>query len=109
LIRAQKVRRAAIDGRPGDLDSDEPAHLIPWISDSWSSQFRWRGQGEMPKAERDRLREIVQKAHKHGRQVRFWATPERPQLWHELRSAEVDLINTDRLDELRRYLLAEKP
>lgn len=109
LIRGQKLRRAAIDGRPSDLDSDVPAHLIPWISDSWSSQFRWRGQGEMPKAERDKLRSIVQKAHKHGRLVHFWATPERRDLWREQRSAGVDLLNTDRLDELRRFLLAEKP
>jgi hypothetical protein len=109
LIRAQKVRHAAIDGRPGDLNSDAPAHLIPYISASWSSLFRWRGQGEMPADERGRLRAIVQKAHKHGRLVRFWATPERRELWRELRAAGVDLINTDRLDELRRFLLAEKP
>jgi hypothetical protein len=108
-IRAQKVRFAAIDGGIGDLDSRAPAHLIPYISDSWSRRFRWGGQGEMPPEVRELLRVIVAKAHKQGRLVRFWATPERPELWRELRAAGVDLINTDRLDELRRFLLAEKP
>jgi hypothetical protein len=108
-IRTQKVRFAAIDGGTGDLDSRAPAHLVPYISASWSRLFRRRGQGEMPPEVRELLLVIVAKAHKHGRLVRFWATPERPALWRELRAAGVDLINTDRLDELRRFLLAEKP
>jgi hypothetical protein len=108
-IRAQKVRHAAIDGRPADLSSNAPAHLIPWVSASWSSQFRWRGQGEIPKKEREEIRDMVRQAHAHGRLVRFWATPERPALWRELRAAGVDLISTDRLDDLRRFLRAEKP
>ena len=107
LIGTQKVRYAGIDGRPGDLDSNAPAHLIPFISAAWSSQFRWRGQGPMPAAERDRLGALVKKAHRHGRRVRFWATPERPELWRELRAAGVDLINTDRLAALRDFLRAE--
>jgi hypothetical protein len=108
VIHAQKIRRAAIDGGAGDLDSTAPAHLIPWISARWSSQFRWRGQGEMPATERAKLRDMVKKADKHGRLVRFWATPEKPALWRELRAAGVHLINTDRLDELRAFLLAQK-
>jgi hypothetical protein len=108
-IRAQKVRYAGIDGNLRDLDSDAPTHLIPHISASWSSQFRWRGTGKMPKAERDKLRTIVRKAHKRKRLVRFWGTPERPEVWRELRAAGVDLVNTDRLDDLRAFLLEEKP
>jgi hypothetical protein len=105
-IEGQKVRYAAIDGRPGDLDSDAPAHLVPYVSASWYSQFRWNGVGPMPEKERTKLREMVAKAHKHGRRVRFWATPEREALWRELLDAKVDLINTDKLPELRRFLLA---
>jgi hypothetical protein len=101
----QKVRYAGIDGRPSDLDSDAPAAQMPWISASWGSVFRWKGDGPMPEQERRKLRELVEKAHKHGRMVRFWATPEKPELWKELLAAKVDLINTDRLAELRRFLL----
>jgi hypothetical protein len=105
VIASQKVRYAGIDGRPADLDSDSPAHLMPWISASWGSLFRWQGKGPMPDKERVKLQEFVAKAHKHGRLVRFWATPENSAMWEELLAAGVDLINTDRLAELRRFLL----
>ncbi len=104
-IAAQDVRRAGIDGRPTDLDSTAPAHLMPWISASWGSLFRWRGEGPLPDAERAKLRDLVRKAHAHGRLVRFWATPESPAVWKELRAAGVDLLNTDKLAELQKFLL----
>jgi hypothetical protein len=104
-IKRQKVRYAGIDGRPADLDSEAPPHQMPWISTSWGSVFRWKGDGPMPAAERDKLKNFVAKAHRHGRKVRFWATPEKPELWKEMLAADVDLINTDRLVELRRFLL----
>jgi glycerophosphoryl diester phosphodiesterase len=102
----QAVRYAGIDGRPEDLGSDAPADLVPWISANWNLLFRWRGDGPMPDSERAKLREMVQKAHARGRQVRFWATPEKEAVWKELRAAGVDLINTDKLAELRAFLLA---
>jgi hypothetical protein len=105
VIAGQKVRYAGLDGRPEDLDSTAPAHLMPWISTSWGSLFRWQGKDRMPDEERRKLKEFVGKAHKHGRLVRFWATPEEPSVWRELRAAGVDLINTDRLPELRQFLL----
>jgi Glycerophosphoryl diester phosphodiesterase family len=104
-MAAQQVRYAGVDGRLTDLDSDAPADLMPWVSDRWEAHFRWNGEGPMPARERDRLRQVVRKAHGHGRLVRFWATPERRAVWKELRSAGVDLINTDRLAELRQFLL----
>jgi hypothetical protein len=105
---AQKVRYAGIDGRVSDLDSTEPAHLMPWISDNWTTLFRWRGDGPMPEDERGKLKELVRKAHQHGRLVRFWATPEKTPVWQELRAAGVDLINTDKLAMLRDFLTGNK-
>ena len=103
----QKLRYAGIDGRLSDLDSRMPGHLMPVISDRWTAHFSWDGRGAMPDAERKRLREIVGTAHERGRVVRFWATPELPAVWRELRQAEVDLIGTDRLNELREFFTSE--
>lgn len=103
-IAAMPVRRAGIDGRPENLNSEAPPDLIPWISARWDPLFRWDGKGPMPEAERLRLRDHVQKAHARGRLVRFWATPENPTVWEELLAAGVDLINTDQLAELRQFL-----
>ena len=78
------------------------------ISDNWRNHFRWRGDGEIPAAEKKKLRDVVTQAHQAGRQVRFWATPESPALWSQLYDAGVDAINTDRLDELQAFLLARR-
>jgi len=113
LMESQKHRYAGCDGRLTDLESNYPADLIPVISDNWKKYFKWNGTGEMPAEEHDRLREIVQKAHEKGRLVRFWSTPDNPSpareaLWRELLSAGVDLINTDDLEGLRQFLLANR-
>jgi hypothetical protein len=104
VMAAQDMRYAGVDGRLSDLDSSEPAHLLPWISDRWSAHFTWKGQGPMPEEERSKLKRIVAQAHTCGRLVRFWDTPELPAVWTELRHAGVDLINTDKLAELQQFL-----
>jgi hypothetical protein len=103
-IVGQSLRYAGIDGRLGDLDSDLPAHAMPIVSDNWSLHFKWRGDGPMPKAERKKLRDAVAKAHARGRRIRFWATPDNELLWRELHAAGVDMINTDDLAGLERFL-----
>lgn len=109
LISKSNPRYVGIDGRVSDLGSQDPAHLLPLISDRWSTHFRWRGLGPMPDAERQKLNQIVQLAHKSGRRVRFWATPELPSVWQVLLNAKVDLINTDKLDELESFLSRPSP
>jgi len=106
-METQNLRYAGIDGRLTDLDSTEPAHLMPWLSDRWTAHFRWKGEGTMPADERAKLKEVVRKAHEHGRLVRFWATPEKVGFWMELRAAGVDLINTDKLADLQQFLTDE--
>ena len=108
LMKAQELRFAGVDGRLGDLESAEPAHFLPMISDRWSRVFRWRGKGAMPAAESAKLRDIVNKAHSGGRVVRFWATPEDPAVWKVLLEAGVDLVNTDDLAGLQKFLLERK-
>jgi hypothetical protein len=105
-ITAEPERLLAIDGRLEDLEAPSPAPptLIPWISAPWPRTFQWTGEGPIPEPEKEKLRALVQKSHAQGRQIRFWATPERLQVWRELREAGVDLINTDDLAGLSRFL-----
>lgn len=104
-ITADATRYVGIDGRLSDLGSDVPSHLMPLVSDRWSSAFTWHGMGPMPPAEREKLRRIVAQAHQKGRRVRFWAIPALEGFWSKLRAAGVDLINTDDLDGLQAFLL----
>jgi Glycerophosphoryl diester phosphodiesterase family len=113
LMQRQRVRYAFYDGRMSDLGVATDQSFVPLISDNWTRHFTWQGVGPMPAAERQRLREIVATAHANGQRVRFWATPEQPQLreavWQELLAAEVDYVNTDHLEALRDFLARHDP
>ena len=104
LINADTLRFVGIDGRLSDLDSETPDHLLPLISDNWALHFRWRGAGEFPESERDKLKTIIERAHAKKRRVRFWATPDNASMWAALKEAGVDLINTDDLKGLSGFL-----
>ena len=113
LMESQPLRYAAYDGRLSDLNSDAPLTLIPIISDRWPSHFSYRGSGPMPAEQKQKLKTIVDTAHKNGRIVRFWSTPDRPSperenLWRELLACGVDLLNTDDLPGLQKFLLQYK-
>lgn len=104
LISQSSPRFVGIDGRLSDLESTLPTHLMPLISDNWNLHFQWRGEGEFPAAEKQKLQEIVAQAHAHKRRLRLWATPDTPAMWNALREANVDLINTDNLAGLNAFL-----
>ncbi len=106
LLRAEKRRLAGLDGGYGDRNSEEPT-LYPVISASWGSRFEWRG-GRMDSAERARLDRAVKDAHGHARLIRFWGIPDREETWALLRDAGVDLINTDHIERLKKFLLAPR-
>jgi len=103
-----EVRYVGLDGLPEELPSEVPSHFMPMISDKWSNEFTWKGDGEMPADERAKLRALVKRTHDEGRVLRFWETPEKESVWRELRAANVDLINTDQLARLAKFLNEEK-
>jgi hypothetical protein len=80
-IKASNPRYVGIDGRLSDLDSELEASMMPLISDNWRVHFRYRGRDSVPEAERKKLRDIVERTHRAGRRLRFWATPESEDLW----------------------------
>ncbi len=104
MFQGQTIRYAALDGDLVDLDSRDPATLIPWISANWAPQFKWRGTGPIPEAERLKLQHIVARAHGQGRRVRFWGAPDQPAFWKEIVEDGVDLINTDDLEGAAKFL-----
>ncbi|MFI9306324.1 phosphatidylinositol-specific phospholipase C/glycerophosphodiester phosphodiesterase family protein [Streptomyces triculaminicus] len=111
-MEAERVRYAFYDGRLADLGG-APASFAPLVSDNWTQYFTWQGAGPMPEREREILIRIVTTARGEGRNVRFWATPDRPgpereALWRELLAAGVDYLNTDDLAGLEAFLRAAR-
>ena len=107
-VRSARLRLAAIDGRLANL-GDAANDWMPLISDRWTAHFQWRGEGAMSNHERQKLRDMVAQAHRNGRRLRLWATPDRPEAWQELAAANVDLINTDDLSGLAKFLRQANP
>ncbi len=103
-MAAQSVRHAFVDGRGVDLENNPPATLVPWVSENWQKLSPWRWQGAMPPEARLALRAWIDRAHGQGRRVRFWNTPDRPEVWRTLIEAGVDFVGTDDLAGLQRFL-----
>lgn len=104
-MKTEKRRFAGIDGRIADLDSASPPSVFPWVSDDWQETFGWVGVGDFPAEGRQKLKEIVDKAHQRGYKVRFWGAPDGEKIWRVQRDAGVDLLNADDLPALRKFLL----
>ena len=46
----------------------------------------------------------MKSAHAGGQKIRFWAAPDTPAAWELFHKAGVDFINTDRLENLAKFL-----
>ncbi|MBK6933400.1 MAG: hypothetical protein IPH12_22035 [Saprospirales bacterium] len=97
-----------VDGRLADLGRGCDPEQMPVISDHFKKNFDWRGHGPMPAEEFARLQALAEEAHRQGKKLRFWATPDEPLVWGTLLEAGVDLINTDDLEGLHQFLTRRK-
>jgi hypothetical protein len=107
MIKAETKRLAFIDANLKEATRDTSyTHVYAMASCKYSNLIRWNGTGEMPRKERSLLKAYVETAHKYGKKVRLWASPDNKTVWQELLNCGVDLINTDKLSLLKDFLLA---
>ncbi len=92
------------DGRPSEVYDDETLQRVALISDSFLSYSRWNGTGDIPDADREKLKRIIKRAHEQHKSIRFWAAPDTPEAWKQLRKLGVDIINTDHVTEATQAL-----
>ncbi len=107
LVQADTLQLAGLDGRPDDLGKGYDAYIMPVISSHYKQIISWEGEGDISAEERKVLTTLAEKAHKEGKLVRLWASPEKEQVWKALRESGIDLINTDELDRVQSFLLEE--
>ena len=110
MLKAQQTRFAFIDEDLVKSKQDTTsANVYELSSCKYSKILRWTGQGKFPDEERARLCAYVAIAHKFRKKVRLWASPENQEVWRELLNCKVDLICTDKLAELKEFLLSRLP
>lgn len=87
------------DGRPSEVYDTETLQKVALISDNFQSYSQWDGTGDIPKLDRDKLKRVIKRAHSDNKPFRFWAIPDTPNGWKQLKKAGVDIINTDKVTE----------
>ncbi|GAB4017723.1 phosphatidylinositol-specific phospholipase C/glycerophosphodiester phosphodiesterase family protein [Spirosoma koreense] len=87
------------DGRPSEVYDQETLQRVALISDSFRSYSQWDGTSELSDIDRDKLKRVIKRAHSDSKPVRFWAIPDTPAGWKQLKKLGVDIINTDKVAE----------
>lgn len=106
LLRKETDRIAFVDEDLMQVQKDTVnRNFYQTASCRYSRLMNWIGNGPVPVREHDHLCQYVTAAHRLGKKVRLWASPENRAVWNELLNCGVDLINTDQLDNLKNFLL----
>jgi len=106
LLKTEDTRFVFADADLKTINSSEDCpEMYTTASCRYSSLVKWKGRGEIPEADRERLTALVNKAHLAGTKVRLWAAPEKEVVWNFLRNCGVDLINTDKLVALKKFFI----
>jgi hypothetical protein len=108
LLKNESTRLVFVDKdlRKGIRDT-VGTNIYTMASCKYSKLIKWNGYGKLPEDQKDRLVEYVNMAHSRGEKVRLWASPENKAVWSELLKCGVDLINTNQLIALKKFLIAK--
>ncbi len=99
---------AGLDGRLTEMDRGFTSEFMPWVSESWTSHFKWLGKDVMPSDQAEKLRATVARIHAQGRKVRFWGALDNENFWKTQWEAGIDFLNIDRLPRFRTWALKQK-
>ncbi|MCC9137569.1 alkaline phosphatase [Pontibacter silvestris] len=70
------------------------------VSTNFRNYSNWNGKGVLIKEELARVKGLVDSVHAAGKNIRFWAAPDSKSAWLSLMGMGVDMIGTDRVEEL---------
>lgn len=93
----------SFDGRPYVEYTEEQLKRVAMISDDLKNYTVWNGKGTPTKADRLKLKSVIDKAHRQHKPFRFWGTQDSPNTWVELEGLGVDWINTDQPEKLHDF------
>jgi alkaline phosphatase len=92
------------DGRPGIAYTPEQLNRVSLISTSFTDHVKWNGKGILTEADRSKIEALLKEAHDKGKKLRFWATPDFNNAWLVLMDLKTDILNTDHVPELNKFL-----
>ncbi len=95
------------DGLPNITYAKKDLKRITMISDNFGTYSKWKGVGEIPEADKDKLRKVITSAHQLHKPIRFWGAPDTEACWKQLVALGADIINTDKIAESTKYFQNE--
>jgi hypothetical protein len=99
------TRYLFLDGRIGDLNTQQDSSLVPLVSFDWKMiQFRqlFRGKGD------DVIQKMTDRAHAQGKRMRIWGAPNTEQSWISMLRNNVDLLSVDDHERFARFATTQK-
>jgi alkaline phosphatase len=96
------------DGRPEMIYTDKDWDRIGIVSTSFRNYTQWIGDGSLAQEDDQKIRDLISMVHQHKKKLRFWATPDRPEVWQYLMDHQVDILGTDDVKKLNQFLLKSK-
>ncbi len=64
----------------------------------------WKGENSLEQKDKKLLKHTIDSVHLAGKTIRFWAVPDNETSWTMQMKLGVDLIGTDKIDELANFL-----
>jgi alkaline phosphatase len=65
---------------------------------------RWNGKDKFDAADSVNLKNLIDSVHQAGKPIRFWAAPDTELSWQMQMNVKVDLIGTDKINELAEFI-----
>jgi glycerophosphoryl diester phosphodiesterase len=96
-----------LDGRISDIGKGKSSNLYPIISDNWNFVINRIGNPENKRVQKLKLKDLISSIHKENKFVRFWGIHDDPEHWQLQKGLGVDLINTDRVSDLNKFLISK--
>jgi alkaline phosphatase len=87
------------DGRPYETYDDAAMKRIAFVSDSYTKYVNANDSTTQ-------LEELVKKVHDMNKLLRLWGTPDDPASWKRFQQLGIDIINTDKVGECRKYFMS---
>lgn len=87
------------DGRPYETYNSATLAKVAFISDSYSKYVIRQEPLNM-----DSVKATIAKVHALKKPIRFWGAPDNEDWWKKFVELKVDILNTDKVSECRRFL-----
>lgn len=84
--------------------SQEQWNKVALISMNFAQYSSWNGKGRLTEGDYEKVKSVIDQAHRLGKPFRFWGCPDAKTAWKTFADLGVDFINTDLPYESSRYL-----